>query len=599
MANLPELDIDEIVVCLKRDLAMLFLARCFDRYLAEGGVLGFLITFTVFKTQAGAGFRKFLATNTRIRVVHDLVALNPFEGAVNMTAAVVVEKVSTDELDMVIRENLRGVKNVVWVNPSKKPVPTDKPLEEVLRETRRYHVVMVPLESKRPESPWIQLTPKVIEVVRKLLTGPQHYKAHAGVYVGLNQVYFIRIKARTPDGRLVITNPPEPGQKKNVKQVEAAVEPDLIYPLVRGKDVKRWYVEFRNRYIILPVKQNGETISHLEMKTIYPGAYNYFYTFFDELVRRVGEPYKTKLRPYTISPIQVAEKNAPPFYYVFNVKPSLAPYKVVWKEITQRGGFACAVVLPLDNNKVIVPDHKLMLVAVQSYEEAYYIAGVLNSSIFRSIVTSYVSHLETETHILDSFKIPKFDSNNLIMNKIAKLSKKAHELALCIFSDIKPEYCNEISNHIKELERVEKEIDLAVAELFGLSEEILREFEKLMAILTGKEPPEEPEEVKPVGEPIITISNTLLQPNTPAQIEIDVTNPQGTMLEISYEFPWGSGTFKMVEGKHVIQTPPLKPGKYVGRLEYTLNGVKKTIDVVIEVQEQTGPKRRRTLQDLS
>jgi hypothetical protein len=28
----------------KRDLAMLFLARCFDRYLAEGGVLGFLIT---------------------------------------------------------------------------------------------------------------------------------------------------------------------------------------------------------------------------------------------------------------------------------------------------------------------------------------------------------------------------------------------------------------------------------------------------------------------------------------------------------------------------------------------------------------------------
>lgn len=119
-----------------------------------------------------------------------------------------------------------------------------------------------------------------------------------------------------------------------------------------------------------------------------------------------------------------------------------------------------------------------------------------------------------------------------------------------------------------------------------------------MAILTGKEPQEESEEVKPIGEPIITLSNTLLQSDTPAQIEVDVTNPQGTMLEISYEFPWGSGTFKTVEGKHIIQTPPLKPGKYVGRLEYTLNGVKKTIEVVIEVQEQIGPKRRRTLQDL-
>jgi SAM-dependent methyltransferase len=81
----------------KRDLSMLFLARCFERYLREGGSLGFLIPFTVFKTQAGAGFRKFLATKTKIRVVHDLVTLYPFEGAVNRTAAVVIEKVGPNE----------------------------------------------------------------------------------------------------------------------------------------------------------------------------------------------------------------------------------------------------------------------------------------------------------------------------------------------------------------------------------------------------------------------------------------------------------------------------------------------------------------------
>jgi hypothetical protein len=137
-----------------------------------------------------------------------------------------------------------------------------------------------------------------------------------------------------------------------------------------------------------------------------------------------------------------------------------------------------------------------------------------------------------------------------------------------------------------------------VAELFGLSLEDLREFEKLMAILSGEEPPEEPEEVEPVGEPIITISNTLLQPNTQNQLEIDVTNPQGTMLEINYELPWETGTFKIVEGKHIIQTPPLKPGKYQGRLEYTFNGVQKTLEITIEVMEQAGPKRRKTLQDI-
>jgi hypothetical protein len=590
----------------KRDLAMLFLARCFDRYLAVGGVLGFLIPFTVFKTQAGAGFRRFLASRTRVRVVHDLVTLYPFEGAVNRTAAVVVEKVGPNELDMVVRENLRGVKHVVWVNPSKKPVTTDKPLEDVLKETRRYDVVMVPLEAGKPESTWMQLTPKAVEAIRKLLTGPQHYEAHEGVNVALNQVYYVRIKGKTPDGRLVITNPPEPGQKKSVKQVEAAVEPDLIYPLVRGRDVKKWWVEFKDRYIILPVRQNGETIPHLEMKTKYPGTYDYFHNFFDELVKRSGEPYKTKLKPYRKSPLQVAEQKAPPFYWVFNAKPSLAPYKVVWKSIagaiTGKAEFSCAAITdeiddPYLGQKTIIPNVKLMLASVSTPEEAYYLAGVLNSTFVRSIVASYVIETGISTHILDIIKVPKFDTNNRTQRRIAELSKKAHELARCIYAEIKPSYCDEVVNPLKELEKVEGEIDLAVAELFGLSLEDLREFEKLMAILSGEEPPEEPEEVEPVGEPIITISNTLLQPNTQNQLEIDVTNPQGTMLEINYDLPWETGAFKIVEGKHIIQTPPLKPGKYQGRLEYTFNGVQKTLEIIIEVMEQAGPKRRKTLQD--
>jgi type II restriction/modification system DNA methylase subunit YeeA len=582
----------------KRDLAMLFLARCFDRYLAVGGVLGFLIPFTVFKTQAGAGFRRFLASRTRVRVVHDLVTLYPFEGAVNRTAAVVVEKVGPNEFDVVARENLRGVEHVVWVNPSKKPVTTDKPLEDVLKETRRYDVVMVPLEAGKPESTWMQLTPKAVEAVRKLLTGPQqYYNAHEGVNVALNQVYYVRIKGKTPDGRLVITNPEEPGQKKSVKQVEAAVEPDLVYPLVRGRDVKKWWVEFKDRYIILPVKQNGDTIPHLEMKTKFPGIYDYFHNFFDELVKRSGEPYKTKLKPYRKSPLQVAEQKAPPFYWVFNAKPSLAPYKVVWKEVSARmkaGGFHTAVLEPSKDleMKPVIPDHTVVLIPIFNRDEAYYLAGVLNSTIV-GVISQYAVVGSLEEYMA----VPKFDPNNQIHKQIVALSVKAHELARCIHAEVKPSYCDEVVNPLKELEKVEGEIDLAVAELFGLSLEDLREFEKLMAILSGVEPPEEPEEVEPVGEPIITISNTLLQPNTQNQLEIDVINPQGTMLEINYDLPWETGTFKIVEGKYIIQTPPLKPGKYQGRLEYTFNGVQKTLEITIEVMEQAGPKRRKTLQD--
>ena len=72
-------------------------------------------------------------------------------------------------------------------------------------------------------------------------------------------------------------------------------------------------------------------------------------------------------------------------------------------------------------------------------------------------------------------------------------------------------------------------------------------------------------------------------------------NPSGDEVEFSYELPWGKGSFKAVEGKHRIEIPPLKPGKYSGSIKYRWRDVEKAVDVVIEVSEQSGPKRRRGL----
>jgi len=88
------------------------------------------------------------------------------------------------------------------------------------------------------------------------------------------------------------------------------------------------------------------------------------------------------------------------------------------------------------------------------------------------------------------YKIPKYDPNNGLHKKIADLSRRAHELAKCIYAERKPDYCRGIDAE-GSLRNVERELDLAVAQLFGLSEEDLREFERLMAILSGEELPSE------------------------------------------------------------------------------------------------------------
>ncbi|MEM0126346.1 MAG: hypothetical protein QXR92_04155 [Fervidicoccaceae archaeon] len=78
----------------------------------------------------------------------------------------------------------------------------------------------------------MRVTEKVFQYIRKLV-GESPYKAYKDVDSALNQVYFIKIKEKRVDGKLVITNPHKPEQKKKVKQIEALVEPDHIYPLIR------------------------------------------------------------------------------------------------------------------------------------------------------------------------------------------------------------------------------------------------------------------------------------------------------------------------------------------------------------------------------
>jgi type II restriction/modification system DNA methylase subunit YeeA len=574
----------------KKDLAMLFLVRSFDSYLKEGGKLGFLITFTVFKTQAGAGFRGFLARNTKIHAIHDMVTLMPFEGAINRTGAVIIEKVcdlkkinsgECKAVSEIWKANMSGIKHVVW---NGKQVDQDIPLEEVLKTTRRYEIIMIPLMLNDTTSPWMQVTPNIVNAVRKLIGESQHYEAYEGVNTALNQVYYVKVLGRASDGMLIVTNPPESGQKKKVKQVEAKVEPDLVYPLIRGEDVERWYVDYKNRYIIIP--HNPRTASPIpegDMRVRWPLTYSYLVDSRRELEDRS---------------IHKLWGRGNPFYAVYDIGTyTFAPYKVVWKRIAgaitgKAVSFACAVVEPIDG-KPVIPDDGTILVEAETPDEAYYIAGVLNSIIARSIIASYTYELRQETHIIDVIKVPRFDPDNKLHRRIAELSKRAHELARCIYASSKPSYCAGI-NAEDELRKVEDEVDKAVAELYGISESELKGFRRLMAILSGKESPVE-DEVKVPENPVVNVPGTLLRPGVESYIEVDVTNPSGEELEITYELPWGKGSFRITEGKHRINAPPLNPGKYKGVLRWTWRDSEYTKEFEVEVSEPMGPKRPRTL----
>lgn len=456
----------------KRDISMLFVARCFANYMRDNGKLAFLIPFTAYKTQTGAGFRRYLVNKCKVKIVHDLVELYPFEGAINRTSLLVIEN----------GKSKVPLPCLMWANPKSKGIEQEAELEEVKKSTRQFDMILAPVKKGKPEMSWMIITKKGYDAVQKAMKSSE-YNAYARVYTGLNGAYWVKIISKAQDGFL-IRNAIYPGLKKKMKQISPTViEADLIFPLIRGQDHSTWYAKPAG-YIIVPVKEKGATMFHSEMRTRFPNTYGYFLNFFKDLVNRGGEPFKSKLEPYRKLPFTQAEKTSPPFYWLFNVKRALAPYKVVWKyisgKISGKGEFSVAVMGPMHNEilgqKIVIPDHRLMIIPFENRDEAHYVAAVLNSSIARLIVMSYTIETAISTHVIKNVYVPKFSSKKPLHKKLSELSIKAHKIARQIHEEKKQE-------KKEELAQIEHEIDKNVGRLYGITDTQMDEIRRTLRLL--------------------------------------------------------------------------------------------------------------------
>ncbi|MEW6102363.1 MAG: N-6 DNA methylase [bacterium] len=443
----PHGGMDTILGKGKKDISMIMTYVAIDKYLKKGGKLGFLITQSVFKTAgAGQGFRRFQLGNIPIQVLHvdDMVELNPFEGASNRTSIVILQKGKPTKYPLPLGAYL------YWRKTAKrKSISLEATLEEALGMTERKQFVAEPVNADDITSPWITGRPKALRAVKKIL-GQSDYTAHAGCYSGgANGVYWVEIIDKRPDGLVIVSNITE-GAKREVEAVQAAIEQDLLYPLLRGRDVKRWKAE-PSAYIIMaqdPVKRRG--IEEDKMKTSYPKTYMYLKRF-EELLR------KRRARGVTDM-----IKGGAPFYTMFAVGDyTFAPYKVVWPNIASE---IVSAVISAKDGKLILPQHIVTLVACNSLKEAHYICAIMNSEVVNFSLQAYSmkgGKSFGDPHVLQNIHIPKFDHKNTLHLSLAKLSEKAHEETAQ-------------GNPASE---IEAKIDELSAEIWGLTKEELKEIE--------------------------------------------------------------------------------------------------------------------------
>jgi len=568
----------------KYDVSMVFVYVSIDRYLKDRGNLGFLITQSVFQSDAGYGFRKFYYYDAngekrcmKVYRVHDLVEIQPFEGASNRTSMILIKKGE---------ETSYPVEYILW--KKKEKVDPFATLNEVLKKVKVIKLCAYPVLSKDPQSRWlITKGESSLKIISKIV-GKSIYKGFAGSYTeGANGVFWMRILNKLPKGELLIRNVTA-GVRERVEEVVARIEQEFVYPLLRGKDVKKWRAT-PSMYILFTSKHFKDLLQESKFKVNYPKTYSYLLRFKRILERRSSYRHKMMSQGY-------------PFYTIYGSKAMLARYKVVWQRM---GTKLEAAVIGEKQDKFlgkrpVIPQETIIFIPTQNEAEAHFICAILNSTLSAFVLQSYSTRGGkgfASAHVLNHIKIPKFDINNKLHNELSKLSKEAHKLV--------------VKNAEEKLAKIEMAIDKTVAELYGITEDELREIRKCLAILKGEDVEEEEKgvEIRELA-PELIVETPVLYVDKGQELEIKIINHydapiRDVKVKLVFEGRSSEKVFDEIsdEMRVAFRLSGLKGGEYWATFsmeylwEVSMGSVEKVVPIYVKRSSES-KVRRSSLDEL-
>lgn len=422
----------------KEDISALFVAHAIHYRLKANGSFSFVLPESLFKSTLNhQGFREFRLGRERapyrVSGLEDFVAVKPFEGVANRTVVLFGANGAPTTYPIPF---------VKWSQVVRKLQPVTG--SEGLQGQPAAGLAQL-AEADSPGSSWSTGAVSAIEVHRKL-DGENAYRGRTGLFTGgANAIYHLRPLAQSRDGLLQVANVIERA-KRPVPQVQASLEDDFIYPFLRGRDVTRWHslVELA---VLLPHTPETKMapVSPAVLEELAPRTLAYFKNFKSILDERRG--FSSWERQYRESGYYSCQRVGE---YTF------AEWKVVWRYIAP--AFTTAVLGPVSfagmRSKPVIPNEKLMLIACESRQEAYYLGGVLSASVVVDHIQSRMVSTQISPSIVRGIAVPKFDPENELHLSISRICESGHD-ALRSGNGIKPEAISQL--------------DLLVSSLWGLS----------------------------------------------------------------------------------------------------------------------------------
>ena len=397
------------------DLYALFYERG-NEILQQKGVLSFITGSAWMRTNYGQNLRTYFNQKTQLLEVIDLSDCEIFESATVLTSIISFTKSQKEPRPI---KAIRFTKN------------DQGKLLNLAEEVKKNHTII----SRFPESSWIILDPKANTIKEKVeLVGKPirdwEIKINRGILTGLNNAFVIDKETKNK----LITEDPKCEE--------------LIKPLLRGRDVHKYYFDNSDLFLIGTFPSININIEN------YPSIKSYLKQYLPKL-KQTGETFenregkKEKTRKKTSG--EWFETQDSIAYWEDFSKP-----KIIYPNMTKFLPFT----LDVDGNYV---NQKCFIVCG---EKIYYLTAFFNSKLFKFCFEESFPELQGNTRelnkvIFETIPVKQISDESLFVEKVGKILgiKKQNPLA--------------------DTTELENKIDELIYQLYDLTEEEIEIIEKV------------------------------------------------------------------------------------------------------------------------
>ena len=246
------------------DIYLLFVEKSLKLY-KKNGIIGFIIPSKFVNADYGSGLRNLISETKSLYKLLDFKDIQIFGDATNYTCILFLKNSKNKDFYYLFPKSkdtftLQAVSNIDAFQEYKLPIP-------------------------EPNKSWILSKNKVSELMKKLadnnLTLEDVSKnIFQGLVTGGDGIYFVQVISETEKTATI---------RNLADNKEFTLEKAVLKKLLKGKNIRKWSVEWKGYYVVYPylVKDGKASLIPMsEIKDSYPLTYEYFKHYESQLKAR-------------------------------------------------------------------------------------------------------------------------------------------------------------------------------------------------------------------------------------------------------------------------------------------------------------------------